>query len=268
MNGIVETPTMSSSDSPPYGNGSSYQDRYAPPDIRAAHERDRQMAAAAAAMQTNASTLGRRSRKHLNLDDDAADSQSEMDVPQRSRRRLDTWEADGKENMRVNGDAAGGRIRKRGADSDDELDEQEGIPSKARRKVDANEDAQDFPGAFRTQTAPDVAASGKRKDRDEGDALDDDDDEEPPSSGKQTKRVRITSRLPSATLVGDTEMVHAEPVEAPELEKLVDAVRKPGEEWEEDGIKYKMGPKGQLLREAYVKERNGYNSVCVPALSI
>lgn len=43
---------------------------------------------------------------------------------------------------------------------------------------------------------------------------------------------------------------------APEVEKSeVPAPRQPGEEWEADGVKYKMGDNGLTLREAILQER-------------
>ncbi|KIO25175.1 hypothetical protein M407DRAFT_25500, partial [Tulasnella calospora MUT 4182] len=81
----IESPTISSSDSPPHPPPPVWQDQYAPPEIRAQHDRQREQALAAV---TTTSSLGRRSRKHLFLD---GDSNSEADIPSRVRRRTNQW---------------------------------------------------------------------------------------------------------------------------------------------------------------------------------
>ena len=187
-------------------------------------------------------------------EDDDADSQydpNDQSHPQRSRRRLDGYEPQGKENQWGNGTSQVSRTRKRVQEEDDEEDED--TKAKLRKMAE-----QVVPGGFKPSSA--IAGPHKRKDREEEET----DEEEPVEKAleaKQKKRVRVMSRQVSGTMVDDTEMAGEEEGEEGVKADATEVIRHPGEEWEEDGVKYKMADNGLQLRETYVKDRARFNSV-------
>ncbi|KAG8962005.1 hypothetical protein FRC00_010673 [Tulasnella sp. 408] len=276
-----ESPTISSSDSPPNPPPPVWQDQYAPPEIKAQHDRQREQAFAAV---TTTSSLGRRSRKHLFLD---GDSNSEADIPSRVRRRTNQWgttEAiDGDNNARwatsnnvlgqVRNDPVGvdkgeatdthfpqgqgqRRIRKRDAEVDSDI-ENEDPRAKSKRKVDA--ELPSIPGQFKSPTsdqtthASAISGPGKRKAREDEEATEIDDGKGQQPSTKQKKRVRVLSYHESRQ--GDAGPVDEEMVEGEDEQELApEPIRQPGEEWTADGKKYKMDEDGVVRILGYVKE--------------
>lgn len=276
-----ESPTISSSDSPPNPPPPAWQDQYAPPEIKAQHDRQREQALAAV---TTTSSLGRRSRKHLFLD---GDSNSEADIPSRVRRRTNQWgttEAiDGDNNARwatsnnAFGQVRNGpvcvdkgeatdthfpqgqgqrRIRKRDAEADSDI-ENEDPRAKSKRKVDA--ELPSIPGQFKSPTSDQtthgsaISGPGKRKAREDEESTEIDDGKGRQPSTKQKKRVRVLSYHESRQ--GDAGPVDEEMIEGEDDQEMApEPIRQPGEEWTADGKKYKMDEDGVVRILGYVKE--------------
>ncbi|KAG9019467.1 hypothetical protein FRB90_001941 [Tulasnella sp. 427] len=247
LHGTIESPTISSSDSPPHPPPPVWQDQYAPPAVRAQHDRQRERALAAAA---TTSSLGRRSRKHLFLD---GDSNSEADIPSRVRRRTNHWGAseaiDGDDNAKwvtSNGvvqEQSQRSTRKRGAEGDSDA-ENDDPRAKSKRKVDA--DLPSIPGQFNSA----ISGPGKRKAREDEEATEIDDGKSKQTT-KQKKRVRVLSYHESKQ--GDAEPVDEEMAEQEE-DSAPEPVRQPGDEWTTDGKKYKMEKDGSIRILGHVKE--------------
>ncbi|KAG8982186.1 hypothetical protein FRC05_000328 [Tulasnella sp. 425] len=244
--------------SPPHPPPPVWQDQYAPPEIRAQHDRQRELAAVA-----TASSLGRRSRKHLFLD---GDSNSEADIPSRVRRRTDQWgtmEAiDGDNNARWATSNVFGqgqvqrRIRKRDAEGDSDI-ENEDPRAKSKRKVDT--ELPSIPGQFKSPTSDQTihasvaSGPGKRKAREDEEATEIDDGKGQQLSTKQKKRVRVLSYHESKQ--GSAEPADEEMMEGEDEQDLaLEPLRQPGEEWTADGKKYKMDEDGVVRIQGYVKE--------------
>lgn len=251
---IRDDNTIASSASPPRRPAPPpWEDRYAPAELRAANNRDR---ARQAAVPTT-STLGRRSRKELNLDNE---SNADPEDSARQRPRSSKWGAeeaiDGDDEARFIGVRFDtpvvtnvilignvilqrGRTRKRDQEAEEGEEDQEHGRAKSKRRVTEPERLQTMPGAL-----PDMqpAASGKRK------AADEEEEEVPKdqTTVQPPRKARKKTKHPDGQTLKDGKR---------EEKKTEGNGRQPGDEWEADGVRNKMGTDMEELREAFVKEQ-------------
>lgn len=116
---------------------------------------------------------------------------------------------------------------------------------KSRRRVEFADEIQSIPGGFDTAEHPSsaIAGPGKRKARDDEGEVSDPAEEPRVSKAQQKKRVRVVDQEEEELI--DEDMDEAEP----------EPVRRVGEEWTSEGVKYKMSEDNLVLREGFIKEQ-------------
>ncbi|KAG9036500.1 hypothetical protein FRB95_008798 [Tulasnella sp. JGI-2019a] len=232
--------TIASSESPP-GQGPpppTWEDQYAPPSVRALNEKSRARQAAAA---PTTSTLGRRSRKDLHFGND---SEIENEVVSRQQ-RLRTGSQLAKDADDEAKFIGRGHTRKRGQDAEDTGDH-DNSRANPRRRVEELEDARTMPGAL-PEMQPAAAVAGKRKAAEEVEDPAEQDLETVQAPRKPRKKAKRGKEKADRD-EGQTDPPAVDKNDGP-------STRQPGEEWSADGVKYKMGENGEVLREAIVQER-------------